>query len=91
MLVSEELVMAGKTLFDKIWDSHLVREEPDGTTLLYIDRQLVHEVTSPQAFEGLKLAGRRPRRPAATLAVPDPSRSMRTRSSGRIRASVSSR
>ena len=63
--------MAGKTLFDKIWDSHLVREEPDGTTLLYIDRQLVHEVTSPQAFEGLKLAGRRPRRPAATLAVPD--------------------
>ena len=71
MLVSEELVMAGKTLFDKIWDSHLVREEPDGTTLLYIDRQLVHEVTSPQAFEGLKLAGRRPRRPAATLAVPD--------------------
>lgn len=71
MPVSEELVMAGKTLFDKIWDSHLVREEPDGTTLLYIDRQLVHEVTSPQAFEGLKLAGRRPRRPAATLAVPD--------------------
>ncbi|MFO0705868.1 MAG: 3-isopropylmalate dehydratase large subunit [Nitrospira sp.] len=63
--------MAGKTLFDKIWDSHVVREEPDGTTLLYIDRQLVHEVTSPQAFEGLKLAGRRPRRPAATLAVPD--------------------
>ena len=63
--------MAGKTLFDKIWDSHVVREEPDGTTLLYIDRQLVHEVTSPQAFEGLKLAGRQPRRPAATLAVPD--------------------
>lgn len=63
--------MAGTTLFDKIWDAHLVREEPDGTTLLYIDRQLVHEVTSPQAFEGLKLAGRRPRRPAATLAVPD--------------------
>ena len=63
--------MAGKTLFEKIWDSHVVRAEPDGTTLLYIDRQLVHEVTSPQAFEGLKLAGRRPRRPAATLAVPD--------------------
>ncbi|BFU89289.1 MAG: 3-isopropylmalate dehydratase (isomerase), subunit with LeuD [Nitrospira sp.] len=63
--------MAGKTLFDKIWESHVVRSEPDGTTLLYIDRQLVHEVTSPQAFEGLKLAGRRPRRPAATLAVPD--------------------
>ncbi len=63
--------MAGKTLFDKIWDSHIVRSEPDGTTLLYIDRQLVHEVTSPQAFEGLRLAGRRPRRPSATLAVPD--------------------
>jgi 3-isopropylmalate/(R)-2-methylmalate dehydratase large subunit len=63
--------MAGQTLFDKIWDSHVVRAEPDGTTLLYIDRQLVHEVTSPQAFEGLKLAGRRPRRPGATLAVPD--------------------
>ncbi len=63
--------MAGKTLFDKIWDDHVVRAEPDGTTLLYIDRQLVHEVTSPQAFEGLKLAGRKPRRPAATLAVPD--------------------
>src|ERR1044072_9073592 len=63
--------MAGQTLFDILWDSHAVRAEPDGTTLLYIDRQLVHEVTSPQAFEGLKLAGRRPRRPAATLAVPD--------------------
>jgi 3-isopropylmalate/(R)-2-methylmalate dehydratase large subunit len=63
--------MAGSTLFDKIWDVHVVRADPDGTTLLYIDRQLVHEVTSPQAFEGLKLAGRRPRRPAATLAVPD--------------------
>ncbi|SLM47132.1 3-isopropylmalate dehydratase (isomerase), subunit with LeuD [Nitrospira japonica] len=63
--------MSSRTLFDKIWDSHVVRQEPDGTTLLYIDRQLVHEVTSPQAFEGLKLAGRRPRRPGATLAVPD--------------------
>ncbi|MCP9451905.1 MAG: 3-isopropylmalate dehydratase large subunit [Nitrospira sp.] len=63
--------MAGTTLFDKIWDAHVVRAEADGTTLLYIDRQLIHEVTSPQAFEGLKLAGRRPRRPAATLAVPD--------------------
>jgi 3-isopropylmalate/(R)-2-methylmalate dehydratase large subunit len=63
--------MAGKTLFDKIWESHVVSEEPDGTTLLYIDRQLIHEVTSPQAFEGLKLAGRRPRRPATALAVPD--------------------
>jgi 3-isopropylmalate/(R)-2-methylmalate dehydratase large subunit len=63
--------MAGQTLFDKIWESHVVRAEPDSTTLLYIDRQLVHEVTSPQAFEALKLAGRRPRRPGATLAVPD--------------------
>jgi 3-isopropylmalate/(R)-2-methylmalate dehydratase large subunit len=63
--------MAAQTLFDKIWESHVVRAEPDGTTLLYIDRQLVHEVTSPQAFEGLKLSGRRPRRPGVTLAVPD--------------------
>jgi 3-isopropylmalate/(R)-2-methylmalate dehydratase large subunit len=63
--------MAAQTLFDKIWESHVVRAEPDGTTLLYIDRQLIHEVTSPQAFEGLKLSGRRPRRPDATLAVPD--------------------
>lgn len=63
--------MASKTLFEKIWDQHRVREEPDGTTLLYIDRHLVHEVTSPQAFEGLRLAGRKPRRPGAALAVPD--------------------
>jgi 3-isopropylmalate/(R)-2-methylmalate dehydratase large subunit len=68
---AEERIMAGSTLFEKIWESHIVRAEPDGTTLLYIDRQLVHEVTSPQAFEGLTLTGRRPRRPAATLAVPD--------------------
>src|SRR5512134_231167 len=67
----EECVMAGTTLFEKIWESHVVRAEPDGTTLLYIDRQLVHEVTSPQAFEGLRLAGRRPRRVGTTLAVPD--------------------
>src|SRR3989338_7783996 len=63
--------MAAKKLFEKIWDAHVVRTEPDGTTLLYVDRQLVHEVTSPQAFEGLKLAGRTPRRPGAPLAVPD--------------------
>lgn len=63
--------MAAKTLFEKIWDDHVVRAEPDGTTLLYIDRHLVHEVTSPQAFEGLKTAGRTPRRPGAALAVPD--------------------
>jgi 3-isopropylmalate/(R)-2-methylmalate dehydratase large subunit len=59
------------TLFEKIWTAHVVREEPDGTTLLYVDRHLVHEVTSPQAFEGLRMAGRKPRRPAAALAVPD--------------------
>jgi len=63
--------MAGKTLYDKVWDAHVVRSEPDGTTLLYIDRHLVHEVTSPQAFEGLRLAGRRPWRADAVLAVPD--------------------
>ncbi|MDY0050724.1 MAG: aconitase family protein, partial [Halothiobacillaceae bacterium] len=63
--------MAGKTLYEKIWDAHVVREEPDGTALLYIDRHLVHEVTSPQAFEGLRLAGRTPWRTGAMLAVPD--------------------
>ena len=62
--------MAGKTLYDKLWDSHVVREE-DNTALLYIDRHLVHEVTSPQAFEGLRLAGRSLWRPTANLATPD--------------------
>lgn len=61
----------GKTLYDKIWDEHVVRTESDGSTLIYIDRQLVHEVTSPQAFEGLRLAGRKPWRPMANLAVAD--------------------
>jgi 3-isopropylmalate/(R)-2-methylmalate dehydratase large subunit len=60
-----------RTLFDKIWDSHLVHRQDDGTCLIYIDRHLVHEVTSPQAFEGLRLTGRTVRRPDATLAVPD--------------------
>ena len=60
-----------RTLFDKIWDSHLVDRQDDGTCLIYIDRHLVHEVTSPQAFEGLRLAGRAVRRPDATLAVID--------------------
>ena len=60
-----------RTLFDKIWDSHVVDEQEDGTCLLYIDRHLVHEVTSPQAFEGLRTAGRKVRRPDATLAVAD--------------------
>src|SRR3954469_23592169 len=60
-----------RTLFDKIWETHLVDEHTDGTCLLYVDRHLVHEVTSPQAFEGLRLSGRKVRRPDATLAVPD--------------------
>jgi 3-isopropylmalate/(R)-2-methylmalate dehydratase large subunit len=60
-----------RTLFDKIWENHLVDVQDDGTCLLYIDRHLVHEVTSPQAFEGLRMAGRRVRRPEATLAVAD--------------------
>ena len=62
--------MAAATLYDKLWDDHVVRYEGD-TALLYIDRQLIHEVTSPQAFEGLRIHGRRPRRPEANLAVPD--------------------
>jgi 3-isopropylmalate/(R)-2-methylmalate dehydratase large subunit len=60
-----------KTLFDKIWDSHVVEQLGDGTAILYIDRHLVHEVTSPQAFEGLRLAGRKLRRPEGTIAVAD--------------------
>lgn len=63
--------MAGKTLYDKVWDAHVVRQEADGTCLLYIDRHLVHEVTSPQAFEGLKMAKRQPWRTASMVAVPD--------------------
>ena len=62
---------APKTLFDKIWDAHLVDVQEDGTCLIYIDRHLVHEVTSPQAFEGLRAAGREVHRPSATLAVAD--------------------
>ncbi|MBM3503655.1 MAG: 3-isopropylmalate dehydratase large subunit [Alphaproteobacteria bacterium] len=63
--------MAARTLFDKIWDAHVVQQSNDGTVLLYIDRHLVHEVTSPQAFEGLRSNGRKVRRPDLTLAVPD--------------------
>ena len=63
--------MSGKTLYDKIWDSHLVNQREDGTALIYIDRHLIHEVTSPQAFEGLKVSGRAPWRSDANLAVPD--------------------
>lgn len=60
-----------RTLYQKIWDDHVVDHRDDGTTLLYIDRHLIHEVTTPQAFEGLRMAGRSVRRPDATLAVPD--------------------
>ena len=63
--------MAGKTLYDKIWDDHLVQNNEDGTSLIYIDRHLVHEVTSPQAFEGLRLNKRKVRAPERTLAVVD--------------------
>ncbi|WP_319381372.1 3-isopropylmalate dehydratase large subunit [Thiomicrorhabdus sp.] len=63
--------MAGKTLYDKLWDDHVVRQEEDGTALIYIDRQLLHEVTSPQAFEGLRLAHRKPWRVDANLATCD--------------------
>ncbi len=63
--------MAGKTLYDKLWDAHVVRQEEDGTALIYIDRQLLHEVTSPQAFEGLRLANRKPWRIDTNLATCD--------------------
>jgi len=62
---------APRTLYDKLWDSHVVRQEPDGTTLLYIDRHLVHEVTSPQAYEGLSIAGRKPWRVDSVVATAD--------------------
>ena len=63
--------MAGKTLYDKLWDDHLVTERDDGSSLIYIDRHLLHEVTSPQAFEGLQLANRQPWRLSANVATPD--------------------
>ncbi|NVO56782.1 3-isopropylmalate dehydratase large subunit [Rhodobacteraceae bacterium B1Z28] len=63
--------MSPKTLYDKVWDAHVAHEADDGTCLLYIDRHLVHEVTSPQAFEGLRMAGRPVRAPEKTIAVPD--------------------
>ncbi|WP_355659854.1 3-isopropylmalate dehydratase large subunit [Halomonas salifodinae] len=63
--------MAGQTLYDKLWSQHLVKARDDGTALIYIDRHLLHEVTSPQAFEGLRLAGRQPWRLDANLATPD--------------------
>jgi len=60
-----------RTLYQKIWDAHVVEQRDDGTAIIFIDRHLVHEVTSPQAFEGLRAAGRKVRRPDLTLAVPD--------------------
>ncbi|MEE1869931.1 MULTISPECIES: 3-isopropylmalate dehydratase large subunit [Pseudomonas] len=63
--------MAGKTLYDKLWDSHLVKQRDDGSALIYIDRHIIHEVTSPQAFEGLRLAQRKPWRIDANIATPD--------------------
>ena len=63
--------MGSRTLYEKLWSDHVVREEPDGTALIYIDRHLVHEVTSPQAFEGLKLAGRKPWRVSSVVATAD--------------------
>ena len=70
-LQTEYALMAGQTLYDKLWESHVVRSEDDGTALLYIDRHLVHEVTSPQAFEGLRLAGRPVWRISSILATSD--------------------
>lgn len=63
--------MAGKTLYDKLWDAHLVKARDDGSALIYIDRHIIHEVTTPQAFEGLRLAGRKPWRVDSILATPD--------------------
>ena len=74
--------MAGKTLYDKIWDAHLVHEAPGESSVIYVDRHLVHEVTSPQAFEGLRVARRKLRRPDLTLAVADHNVPTRNRASG---------
>src|SRR5690348_3089595 len=71
MRFDQYFLMSAKTLYDKLWDAHLVRIESDGTALIYIDRHLVHEVTSPQAFDGLRLNGRQPWRTGSVLAVAD--------------------
>ncbi|MBT4928666.1 MAG: 3-isopropylmalate dehydratase large subunit, partial [Cellvibrionales bacterium] len=63
--------MSGKTVYDKLWDSHLVKKNEDGSALIYIDRHILHEVTSPQAFEGLRIAGRKPWRLDTNVATPD--------------------
>ena len=78
----KESMTKPRTLFDKIWDSHIVDRQDDGTCLIYIDRHLVHEVTSPQAFEGLRVSGRKVRRPELTLAVPDHNVPTANRASG---------
>jgi 3-isopropylmalate/(R)-2-methylmalate dehydratase large subunit len=70
---------AGRTLYEKIWDAHVVHEEPGQPSLIYIDRHLIHEGTSPQAFAGLKAAGRKVRRPELTFAVMDHSVSTKDR------------
>ena len=70
------------TIYDKIWNEHLVHEQEDGTSLLFVDRHLVHEVTSPQAFEGLRSSNRKVRQPGLTLAVADHNVPTSDRSSG---------
>jgi len=75
-------LVSGKTLYDKVWDAHVVHAEDSDMMLLYIDRHLVHEVTSPQAFEGLQLAGRRPWRTDSMLAVADHNVPTTSRSEG---------
>src|SRR5210317_190877 len=70
-LMLEKFMSAPKTLFDKIWDAHLIDRDDDGSSLIYIDRHLVHEVTSPQAFEGLRQTNRKVANPERTLAVAD--------------------
>ena len=65
------MATSSRTLYDKLWDAHVVHQDDDGTCLLYVDRHLLHEVTSPQAFEGLKQASRKPWRIDANLAVVD--------------------
>jgi 3-isopropylmalate/(R)-2-methylmalate dehydratase large subunit len=69
--MAEQVGAHARTLYEKIWDAHVVKRQADGTCILYIDRHLIHEVTTPQAFAGLRQAGRRVRQPALTLAVPD--------------------
>src|SRR6202795_63769 len=63
--------MAAQTLYDKLWNDHVVHQDADGTALIYVDRHLVHEVTSPQAYEGLRLAGRKPWRADSVVATAD--------------------